>query len=529
MKQETECCSECNCPLHTWSDCPRNPNSSKFSEVAGKYRGSGPLYTGKLDADGTPIRIDRDRFKTKRIRLDSSGKRELVLDCIIGKVPIRGALGDSGSQGTLMSEACYRRHAAQFGPLNNVSSTRMVVEGLTGPPIGILGTIRHTVTFPDEATETNYITPHPITFLVVPGVSTDVILGLDVLSGSAGIESLNMASGTVTYGKDMTKSEYIPLSSGHRVRVRLAHSVQLNAGETQLTQLRFDAPSTLSNTTSILTSSTPMRGSDGSIFELALPTALYELGCAAGDRCFSATLTNPLSAPIMLHGGLIVGEGQVYDNDSTIRLDSITPPRPPRIAPHVSHTVPYSARRQWLNRTVEDLVSLLAAGVGDLPPPSEGTASASKKGDPMQVSSERWPVGPGPVTFSAPIPTGKGEQLNHMWNRIHAPSRPVLSATRNEVSSMQACRRYQNYPPPRLSSAAFGPSTRTQKRKAPGELTPTRATQRRSDYPIYSVRTASVIQKDADSSTLDTPIAQPDSPTMHDDDEVEHVEEPHCN
>jgi hypothetical protein len=444
-------CSDCGHPFHDWAHCNRNPTSPFYTTAAGFFQGKGKRYTGTLDPNGRALLAETKpklgvNFRTQRIQIDSQGKREVVLDCFVGRVPIMGALGDSGSQGSLMSEELYLRHAAQLGPLDKRAAGNMSVEGINGTPMQVTGLLRTRLTFPDEKTQHNYVTPSPVTLLVVRGITTDLLLGLDVIRGTDGITAINFETGELRFGEGMEKLPFIPVSEADQgIKVRLLRALFLRPGETRPVALRFDAAPKANNATPLLLGNLTLRSTDGTQFNLALPEALYELAGDDGDREIVAAVTNPLPTCLRIREDVAVGIASPIAADHALRLDFVARPsisihqHPLRRESATHAPVPRRLtgpeRSRWLQDTTNAFVRTLVDGMEETPP----HATPSYLAEPMDTDST--PSRPGTPRLSDTEPAPPRRMALHNAQRVTpltmiAASRPTSTTASGRPSAL---------------------------------------------------------------------------------------------
>ena len=386
-------CSDCNNPLHTWEYCPRNKNGKAPGDFAPQYKGSGPLYTGKILPDGSPERVSQqsrgilrpsrpggqhvtfsDTTLAQRLVVNGNMHRDVVVDCMFGRVPAPGAVVDTGAQRSILSKRFYEAHRGNFPLLNRVATLGIVIEGVAGHAVRPLGEIHVPITFCDETTQKNYhVLRHP--FLVVDGMSADVLIGMDLMHDHRAIRGVTFATGAVTYSPQLRTTPYSPpTGTAAQYPVRLLHAVTLAPGQTLPVTLRIgDAGddhsqvggSVLITPAALATNkaATPLR------FSLTIPEQLRTLEQGA-ERSIVTTASNPTNRVLLIHAGTLVARATLLD-DRYIQTD-VTPPArtspasaryPPtpagaRMLRAIAALTP-RARRAWLDSEVERFAGLL--------------------------------------------------------------------------------------------------------------------------------------------------------------------------
>jgi hypothetical protein len=393
-------CNECGHPDHSLEFCNRNPRPDNkwATDQAKNYWGKPKLYTGEKDEDGKPVLIDKTRFSSRRVKVDRHGQREVITDCLVGKVPFTGAVCDSGSTATLMEHRAYEAHAVTLGPYNRKNAHCTTVEGIDGSEMKVLGVLRTSITFTDPKTQRNYTTPHLIDILIVRGITTDLLIGTDVICGENGIKQIDFHTGELSFGVNMKERAFTPIvPHPARYSVRLSKAIRLAPGETRPVPLHFEAPSRTSNATSVLLGNLRLTGTDGQGFNLSVPEAIHELGCARGDRAFVATVTNPFQQFVRLREGLAIAYAEPIGDARIARLDYVgrptmvimnhTPYKKGEARPTPRHLKNPGDRSRWLQQMTDNFVSLLEAGFAE-----HGVSHAQAPTHPHPAGSSENPI-----------------------------------------------------------------------------------------------------------------------------------------
>ena len=321
-------CSSCGHPNHSWDYCGRNKNGKNPSEAALKYANAGPFYTGKLNADGTAERVARlggpapgpTTFKTRRLEVNEHGQKEIVIDCRFGRVPAHGAILDTGAQRSVISGRYYDLHRSNFPPVNRRVAYGLTIEGITGDYYKPRGEIRVPIAFCDKNQQEYHIAEHA--FLVVDGLSTDVLLGMDLMQGDGGIKAIEFTSGQISFSPALRTTPYSTVKgNAARYPIRLLHDIELQPGETAPIGLSIGddeedhrahiGGSLLVNPTLLTSASRTTQ------FILRIPEHLRTLE-DRDHRTFRIPATNPTNRVVRIRRGLIVAEGVLID-DRTIR------------------------------------------------------------------------------------------------------------------------------------------------------------------------------------------------------------------
>jgi hypothetical protein len=378
-------CKDCGNPLHSWENCPRNKDNPKCNEFAVKHAGEGKFYTGRMNGDGTPERITQ-RTSVRRVKpSDTLGRSdEIIVDCWIGHAPAAGAVIDTGAQRTLMSAAFHARNAATLGPIRRSShSQHVLIEGISGIAEESLGTIRTRISFCDPVTNRNYDTPATLDILVAEHLTSDVLIGMDVLSGADGISAIDLVEGQLRYGEGMiaTPLKPVPYETGNfPVRFLRTTPLRLNPGQKAPIHVEVGISDERLQACTILVGAIAVRTRAGKIMELGIPPSVHRLTRNRSTHRFMLTLHNEDDRPLLLMPRAEVARATIIPDDAVQACEVIDGPledqwaRTPaerQIIVRRQH-VTYSSkqfdveqRSRWLQQQVNNLVTTIMEGAGD--------------------------------------------------------------------------------------------------------------------------------------------------------------------
>lgn len=332
------------------------------------------MFTGKRNQDGTAERAPRSSTPMRRLITDPNGTREVVVDCKLGTALAPGAVVDTGAGRSGMSAAFWHRNRAHFGPLDKRAARDIVIEPVSGQRISPLGVIRTPITFCDKEAGNNFhVDTHE--FLVLDNMSTDVLIGMDLMQPNTAIQAVAVASGKISYNPSLRTTDYTPVSH-HAVSypVRLTTALNLQPGETRPVRLEISAEAKARTGLSLLIQPAVLVSDFGTRFTLNLPDQLRTLEDST-HRTFITTVSNPTPKPIRILSGLVIAQATHMADHQIAPLAHPTRP----ITSYAVRRLPLTLSREkvsramarltssekkaWLDHELEKLVGTLVSGM----------------------------------------------------------------------------------------------------------------------------------------------------------------------
>jgi len=366
--------------LHCEANCPRNKDGENPRPFALPHWGSGHFYSGEVDKDGsaiilpgksrsrstTPTRSSGPRTSTaRRVAVDRHGQREVVIDCFVGTIPVEAAIVDTGAMQSCVQEAFYRKHHHHFGRIQREDASSVVIEGIDGVRLPCLGEVALPLTFVDSASHCNYTTPHAISLLIVRGLGSELLLGMNAMEEGTGISNIRTATGILEFGSGTIRSPYRPIRSPHATCIYRAVALErvvLQPLETRPVRVSFQQPGgedDRTRGTPLLLEAAKLQGPNGP-FQLGLSLAVCEWGGHHGDYCHLLPLTNPFSQPLVLRVGLPLVKGEVIEERAILPLSG--PHGKEGKARRDPKAATMAEKLQWLGDEATHLADTLAEG-----------------------------------------------------------------------------------------------------------------------------------------------------------------------
>jgi transposase InsO family protein len=448
-------CSECR-GNHSWDYCPRNRNGHNFKPAAEKFLGKGPLPPrpaydrsaaprpaanddtrsaraaaaygpSSVKPEHTPPVPDRAARVSNpapygrvpygrigRVSTRANGQIDIYVGGLIGNVPIPQMLFDTGAHSTLVSRRWYEEHRAALPPLTPPSAGQgiVAVDHSSLKPTGIL---TETLALWDELNRQYYSRPQ--SFIVMPALTCDVILGMDVIS--AFYRSVDFTTGALYFlaglkpdGPRTLRRESTPVTE-----FMLQKHVQLKPHEGRLAAAQLRSPEQIAPKRARLVLIEPHAFIRGAGDEQQVTFAPFI--CRAGKNepdAYDLQITNLADATLELPPGTIIGYAEVLP---TCVAESVRP-----LAQH-AHAGP-DRRQRRANRV---------SGPPPGPPPRYPSPQPQPPHPPQPPQP---PPNPAPTVQQPPFATENGDNAHpraasaRMRVQPSSPAPLPLTATRLE-------------------------------------------------------------------------------------------------